>query len=327
MRSIISGTAGFIGSRLTRKLLEYGHEIIGIDNFSLGFENKIQELKKDFPNTFFFFETDIRNLNTANPVFHSLIKSKEIEIVYHLAAQTELTYCQNHPTEVVDININGTLNMLQLAKDVKCKRFVFMDTSAEYDSAFEFPTQEYTAPNCETPMGFYAITKMAASQFVRAWTYENRIGSTLFRPFNVCGPGQNIIRDVPPVMGAFANKILNKEAPIIFGDGSKRRDYIHVDDMIELLIYARENGDVYSHTFNAGTGKAYSVLEIYEFVSEYIFGDNRHLWINPIYKENKPHEAQLTLADMTKTENHFNWKPKKTIHDMVKDTVESLRKR
>ena len=119
-----------------------------------------------------------------------------------------------------------------------------------------------------SPMGYYAITKMAASQFVRSFGKKNGMGTTLFRYFNVYGPSMNLERDIPPVIGAFTSKLLRNEKPIIYGDGSKSRDFIHIDDLTKFHLCALERradkND--TQTYNVGTGKRYSIKEVYDRV-------------------------------------------------------------
>ena len=273
------------------------------------------------------------------------MKIEKINVVWHLAARGETYFCQDYPDKAIDVNVNGTIQTLKIAKEFNCDHFFFADTSAEYDSLdFElytnksfatnrrelinYPSKERYAPTLETPMGYYAITKMAASQFVRSMGKDFGFGTTLFRYFNVCGPSQNLDRQIPPVMGAFASKMLNNENPIIYGKGDKRRDFIHIDDVTDLHILALnkrlEMKD--TETFNIGTGTNYSVYEIYKLVAEYITGYKDELrWPNIDYLPDFYGQAQITLADIYKTKKYFEWETKKIIEDMIKDTVESIK--
>lgn len=349
MKIIITGCAGFIGNHLARKLLNDGHTIIGIDNFSLGFDKNIIDLKKNFYNTFSFFEKDIRYMDNHDSAFDKYCA--DTQVVYHLAGQTELYFCQEKPYEAIDINIKGTVQVLNWSKRIDVQHFIFMDTSAEYDNLLlttinllnneeiekfnYYPNKERYAPSINTPVGFYSITKMAAAQFVRSWTHYEKRRSTIIRPFNVYGPSININRDIPPVIGAFAKKLLLKQKPIIFGDGSKSRDFIYVDDAIDLLVKVLTqhnfvmNGETRddSQTFNMGTGKTYSVKEILYFVDQEInerTKDSSKLEID--WQPNKEHETQITLADITNTSSYFDWKPKIEIKEGISKTVRSIAK-
>ena len=199
---LITGAAGFVGSHLAKRLIKEGHEVYGMDSLDCGFMANIDELL-DHPN-FHFKNADIRNENC-------IVAEIQIDYVWHLAARGEVWFCRDNPEEALDVNVIGTLNILKQAKRMGAKHIFFADTSAEYDS-FEddqyFPTAEWMAPNTVTPMGYYPITKMCASQFVRSFGHKNDIGTTLFRYTNIYVLSMNLDRDIPPVVGAFTSKLL-----------------------------------------------------------------------------------------------------------------------
>ena len=335
LKIVCTGVAGFIGSHLARKLLSEGHEVIGVDNLSCGFRKNVEDLMSNV--NFKFNTCDICDYKGMLKFvkYHTL----DVDLVYHLSARGETWLCKEKPDVAVLVNVIGTINVLKLARDLKCKHFVFADTSAEYDG---FPVNDENYPSTEnmapiasdfgelySPMGNYSITKMAAAAFVRSMGKEFGFSTTLFRPFNVYGPAVNIKRDIPPVIGAFIVKLLKNEQPIIYGDGSKRRDFIYISDMIELLYrvieYRLDKKD--TQTFNAGTGDNYSVNEIYEIISEQLFGPTPpNVWIAPQYEGNKSYEAQVTLADISKTRRYFSWSPKIGIEEGIAKTIESIRK-
>lgn len=323
---LVTGAAGFLGSHLCRRLLYEGHRVIGVDSMVCGFtENMVDFLQH--PN-FTFIERDIRYFDSLEVSFKLGIK--EIDVVYHLAARGELYFCRNYPDEAINNNVNGTIKILEISKKLNCKHFVFADTSAEYDNlpqtkllGYEtYPTREWMSPNHYPPKGVYSISKMCAAQFVRA----SGIPSTIFRYFNAYGPSLNIKRDIPPCIGGFAAKLLSKESPTIYGNGSKRRDFIYVDDVINVHIEVlqKRRGVKGSETYNVGTGINYSIYEIYELVSTEMFGDNKHMWILPTYAEDQENEAQITLAEISKTSDHFDWKPTTNINVGINKTINSI---
>jgi nucleoside-diphosphate-sugar epimerase len=329
--TIVTGCAGFIGSHLCRRLLKEGHTVYGIDDLSVGFMSNMEDFFND--DNFEFAKYDISLLRAVNDLLTSIkVLSNSIDFVYHLAARGEVYYCREQPTEAVRVNINGTINMLALAEKLNCKRFIFADTSAEYDNVpnikhlgiSNYPSKEHISPNNYPPIGTYSISKMAASQFVRSWTQRTGIAHTIVRPFNVYGPSLNVDRDIPPVIGGFANKILKGEQPIIYGDGQKRRDFIYISDVMELFMKFITVEQNESDTYNMGTGLNYSIYEIYEFVSAAVF-DKEDDWLEIDYKPEQPQEADITLADITKTDLVFEWRPKVEIEEGIKLTVESMR--
>jgi UDP-glucose 4-epimerase len=320
-RHWITGCAGFVGSHLARRLLKEGHEVFGIDSMICGFSANIADLM-EHPN-FHFRNTDIRDKMCCDNIHDT------IDYVWHLAARGEVWFCRDNPEEALDANVNGTLNILRQAKRLRVKHFYFADSSAEYDS-FEddqyFPTAEWMAPNTVTPFGYYAITKMAASQFVRSFGKLNNIGTTLFRYTNIYGPSMNLKRDIPPVIGSFTNRIFSGKDCIIYGDGSKRRDFLHIEDLndfhIAALEYRQDQKD--SQTFNAGSGKNHSIHEVWEVVYhtclEYYPKSSGRIH----YKPDQPNEAQITLANIDKAKEHLNWEPKISFDEGVGKTITNL---
>jgi len=330
---IVTGACGFLGSNLCRRLLRDGHKIVGIDNLSCGFLSNIDDFI-DHEN-FSFIKKDVRYLNVTDILL--LNKTEQflpIDYVYHLAALGELAFVRENPKEAVDVNVNGTLQVLEVSQALSCRHFIFTDTSAEYDALpvndFYYPTHEDSIEYKYLPIGMYAITKLAASQFVRSFCKENNMLSTLVRPFNVYGPSMNLKRDIPPVIGSFAYKMLQSKSPVIYGDGHKKRDFIYVDDMIDFFVQIMETEEqfvyVQSRTLNAGTGNNYSIKEIYGLVSECIFGKDQTLWLEPVYVEEQSGEAEITLANISAAYYWLKWKPKVSIQEGIKKTVDSIRK-
>jgi len=318
-RHYLTGVAGFVASNLARRLCIEGHTVVGVDSLVCGFMENINDLI-GWPN-FEFRKEDIREIVAHNETY---------DYLWHFAARGEVYVCAKNPELAVDVNINGTLNTLKFAKDTSAKHVFFSDTSAEYDSLTEkkyFPSSELMAPNINTPMGFYPITKMAASQFVRSYGKKNLFGTTLFRYTNVYGASMNLQRDIPPVIGSFTNKMLfeDKKA-VIYGDGLKRRDFLHIDDLTDFHMKALEvrgkEGD--TETYNAGYGKNWSIKEIHEMVYDVCSEIKNTIPQEIDFHPNQLDEADTTLADISKATKELSWKPKVSIKDGIEDTVRRL---
>tara|TARA_R100000234_G_scaffold31820_1_gene18718 strand:+ start:263 stop:1258 length:996 start_codon:yes stop_codon:yes gene_type:complete len=319
-KHFITGVAGFVGSNLARTLLSRNEKVVGIDNFSCGFHKNIEDILEN--PSFTFYEKDIRDIEWNS-------EYGDFDAVWHLAARGELYYCRDHIDEAIDVNVKGSLNVLKFAACADACHFYFSDTSAEYDNIVgeeNYPTAETDAPNINTPLGYYAITKMAASQFIRSYGYTNGIGTTLFRYTNIYGPSMNLKRDIPPVVGSFTNKLFDGQSPIIYGNGTKRRDFLHIDDLNDFHMAAFENRQhkIDSQTYNAGYGKNYEILEIRRLVY------NACMKISPtvsggiVYRPDQPNEAHITQADISKAYLDWGWEPKLSIEEGIDRTVESL---
>ena len=321
-KHLITGVAGFVGSHLAKRLIKEGDEVFGVDSLVCGFNENIEDLVEN--PKFHFRAADIRNENVCDFI------NSTIDYVWHLAARGEVYWCRDNPEQALDVNVNGTLNILKQAKKLRVKHFFFADTSAEYDSFTDpdyFPTTEWMAPNTITPMGYYPITKMCASQFVRSFGKKNDIATTLFRYTNIYGPSMNLDRDIPPVVGAFTSRLFDNKSPIIYGDGSKKRDFLHIDDLTEfhMAVLATRGNREGSETYNAGYGENYSILQVYHKVHDACKKIKKDGVVSLIeYRDDQPDEAQVTLANIKKAEEELGWTPKISFEEGVEKTVKSL---
>ena len=302
-RIAVTGVAGFIGSNLAKHLIDRGYSVVGIDNLSAGtLENVDRRVE--------FHKIDIRD-----PEVYPLLRG--VEAVFHLAAKTSLPDCLDHPLEAASVNILGTLNLLEAAREAKVAKFTYADTSAEYEGITEFPTKEDKI----RPIGVYAVSKHGGATFCEGYRELYGMNLTMVRYFNVYGPAQDWRRVIPPVMSAFIIRMLRGEQPVIYGTGEKRRDFIYVDDVnafhLILLEDPRSNGRV----FNLGSGVNFSVNEIYKLVEDLL-----RTGLEPIYKPDLPGEAQVTLADISAA-RELGWEPKVDIHEGLRRSIQYIRER
>jgi UDP-glucose 4-epimerase len=300
-RVLVTGVAGFIGSNLAERLLSEGYEILGIDNLAYG-------LKENVPEGVEFHCVDIR----SKDIF---LLFNGADTVFHLAAKNCIADCQNDPVETTEINVLGTVNVFEAAKRAGVRKVVYAESSALYEGSSLFPTPESEAK----PESFYAISKLASMHFAKAYKTFYGLRFTGLRYFCVYGPVQDYRRTIPPVMSAFVIKLLKGERPIIYGTGEKRRDFVYVDDVNDFhlmcILDERTDGKV----INIGSGVNYSVQEILDKISRMLGVSS-----NPIYKDDLPGEAQVTLADITQART-LGWEPKTPIEVGLEKTIEYIR--
>ena len=308
MKILITGVAGFIGSNLALRLInenqkiENNYDVIGIDNLSYG-------LKENIPEEVNFYQSDIRSKE-----IYELFDG--VDIVFHLAAKNCINDCQFNPVDTADINITGTVNVFEAARKASVRKVVYAESSALYECASIFPTPESEL----NPESFYSISKMSSMYFAKAYQtfYDSKL--TALRYFCVYGPAQDYRRTIPPVMSAFIIKLLKNESPIIYGTGKKKRDFIYVDDVNDFHMKCVNDHRTDNKTFNLGSGKYFSVIEIYELVSE-LLGKR----IPPIFKPSLPGEAEITLADITEAKK-LGWEPKTDIKTGLIKAIEYIKK-
>ena len=301
MNILITGVAGFIGSNLADYLLKKGHHIVGIDNLSAGtFEQT--------PNEVDFHEIDIRDENIF-PLFDG------IDVAFHLAAKNCISDCQSDPIETADVNVTGTVNVCEACRRSAVGKIIYAESSAIYEGTDKFPTSEKD----EVPKSFYAVSKYSAKFFAEAYKQFYKLKMTALRYFNVYGPRQDYKRTMSPLMSAIIIKLLKRQTPIIYGNGTKRRDFIYIDDVNRFHELIMEDTRTDGKTYNVGTGQNYSVLEIYEEIESIL-----KTGVKPVFKPDLPGEAFQNLADISKA-RQLGWGPKVTLQEGLKRSIDYIK--
>jgi len=297
MKILITGVAGFIGSNLAEKFLqenrnsEEKYRILGIDNLVCG-------VREQIPKEVEFHKLDIRS-KEIYPLF------KGIDYVFHLAAKNCINDCQNDPLETANVNVGGTVNVFEAARKARVKKIIYAESSAMYEGSNIFPTPESNIK----PESFYAISKLCSMHFAKAYEEFYGLKFTALRYFCVYGPRQDYRRTIPPVMSAFIMRLLEGKPPVIYGTGDKRRDFVYVDDVNNFHLLCIKDFRTDGRVFNIGTGKNYSINEIYAMISEIL-----SIRMPPVFKPDLQGEAVVTLADI-KEAMKLGWKPKIDIRE------------
>lgn len=305
MKILITGVAGFIGSNLADRLVNDGkYEVIGIDNLSYG-------VKEQIPAGVKFHQVDIRSKDIY-PIF------KDVDYVFHFAAKNCISDCQIDPLETADINITGTVNIFEaarLAPKGQVKKIIYAESSAMYEGSQVMPTPE-SEVKAES---FYALSKLATMYFADAYAKYYNIPSTALRYFCAYGPRQDYRRTIPPLFSAFIIKLLKGEQPVIYGTGEKRRDFIYVDDINDFHIECIHNEETTGKVFNLGSGKNYSVNDIYHTIASLLGSD-----VRPVYKPDLPGEAFANLADIAEAKK-IGWQPKVSLEEGLLKSIEFIK--
>ncbi|MBI5733017.1 NAD-dependent epimerase/dehydratase family protein [Candidatus Jorgensenbacteria bacterium] len=301
-RVLITGVAGFIGSNLADRLLKENYPVLGIDNLSYG-------VKEQIPSGVEFHKLDIRSKDIY-PIFNN------IDFVFHLAAKNCISDCQADPVETSDVNITGTANVFEAARRAKVKKVIYAESSAMYEGIHTLPTSEREI----AAHTFYAVSKVCGNLFAESYRRFFDLTSVGLRYFNVYGPRQDYRRTMPPVMSSFIIKFLRKEQPVIYGDGKKLRDFIHVDDINAFHLLCMKDDRVDNKVFNLGSGENYSVLEIYQIIRDLLRASG-----DPMFKPALPGEAEATLADISEAKK-IGWKPNVDIKEGLRGLIDYIQR-
>lgn len=298
---IVTGGAGFIGSNLADQLIDDGHEVVIIDSLVTGREENINPKAE-------FIQADINACRQGTHPLSSYTEKVENAVrgsdaIFHLAALARVQPSIEDPVKFNDVNVNGTLNMLMIAKKLGVKRFIYSASSSAYGNAKIFPTPESHPTD---PLSPYGLQKLIGEQYCKVFSICYGLETVCLRYFNVFGERQTLEGAYCLVMGIFANQRLKGEPMTIVGDGEQKRDFTYVGDVVKANISAAQSDKVgYGEVINIGNGASHSVNELADLI-----GGPR------INIENRL-EPKLTLADNTKAKDLLKWSPTTTLEEWV----------
>ena len=340
MKYIITGGLGFIGSHLSELLINKCsyindnndendninnniNNVLIIDNYYSGIIDNINE---SIRNNITIVKDDIRNLEISKYF-------DEGDIVIHLAAISSLPECQSNPVMAYDVNVNGTLNILEICRKKNVKQIIFSSTSAVYENNINFPCKENDNVN---PTLIYSMSKYTCENLCLSYVKNYNMNISIIRFFNVYGGNQDYRRLSPPLTIYILNELTNNRQPILHSNGEQKRDYVYIDDLMDLILKViYNNNNLSGKIFNACTCELVSVNDIYNIFKKELNSD-----IIPIYRDatcfwnkydnivsgNNPinnyiiedEVNKFTLGDNTFTKSELNWTPKYSFIEGIK---------
>ncbi len=298
MRFVVTGGAGFVGSHLVKLLVKNGHKITVIDNLHTGKKENLDEVKDKIE----FLNIDIQDYDSMEK------NMKDIDGVFHQAALTVVQDSFTRPEEYFDVNVHGTENIFKLANENKFK-VVYASSSSVYGHKLETPITEDAE---RSPINPYGKTKLEAEHLAEKYSKLNTeiIG---LRYFNIFGKGQTL--DYAGVITKFLDRINEGKAPIVFGNGSQIRDFIHVSDVAKSNLMVM-NSNCSNLIVNIATGNATSILELANMMIN-VSG----LKIDPIFAEALEGDIEKSHADISQAKKYFNWEPKIELRDWLTENL------
>ena len=290
MRALVTGGAGFVGTNLIKQLVKEGHEVTSFDNYSTGFrENQLTDCT--------YINCDIRDKIKNGAFFdeiqHAWVHTKEFDVIFHLAALPRIGPSFENPTEVVDVNVKGTANVLEYARKT--------ETPVIYAGSSSFWGGVYKNP--------YTFSKWQGEELCKMYEQIYGLSVTICRFYNVYGdhmPTEGSYRTVLPI---FLEQYKNGEPLTVTGDGEQRRDFTHVDDIVDAMmrvVYCNKWGSVYE----LGRGKNHSINEVAE-----MFGGDK------VYIDEIPGETRNTLCKSELARKKLKWKPKNNLENWIKEIL------
>ena len=309
MKILVTGGAGFIGSNVADAFLAGGHEVDVLDDLSTGFRENIDPGAT-------FHRLDIRS-----PELPGLFERRRYDVVVHHAAQMDVRRSVREPLFDADVNIRGSLNILEASRSSGVSRIIYASTGgAVYGEPTRLPVREDHPVN---PICHYGISKHTVEHYLFLYGHLYDLGHVVLRYPNVYGPRQNP-RGEAGVTAIFAVKYLEGVTPVINGDGSQLRDYVHVDDIARANLLAADlsNEDISGETMNLGWGEGRSVTELDRIIRGFVGTD-----LEPGFGPALPEEISRIYLDAGKADRLMGWRPVIRFEDGLSDLVEYHRDR
>jgi UDP-glucose 4-epimerase len=299
-RILITGGAGFIGSHLAEHLLKKNNKITIIDNFSTGSLSNILEIK----NKVEIIRADVSKIGTWGRSF------KNKDIIFHLAALSDIVPSVENPNDYFNSNLIGTFNVLEMTRKYKIKKIIYAASSSCYGIPRKYPTNEQAEISPQYP---YALTKNLGEQLVINWNRVYKIPAISLRLFNVYGPRVKNSNNYGAMFGIFmAQKLANKPFTVV-GDGNQTRDFTYVTDVCRAFEVVSKNKNCVGKIYNIGSGKTISINKIVSLLRG-----------KKIFIPKRPGEPQTTFADISKIKKDTKWRPKVNIYKGINLMLENI---
>jgi UDP-glucose 4-epimerase len=297
MKCIVTGGAGFIGSHIVDRLINLGHTVIVLDTETSQVHDHFYYNEKAS-----YFKLDISDYDNTRPLYDN------VDYVFHCAAESRIQPTLLNPLLTIKTNTLGTGTVLQCSREAGVKKVIYSSTSSGYGLKNTPPLDETMPDDCLNP---YSVSKISGEKLCAMYTRLFGLKTVTFRYFNVYGPREPLKGPYAPVVGLFLRQLKSGDALTIVPDGTQRRDFTHVDDVVNANMLAMEvEHDHYGEFFNVGPGVNHSIIELANMISP-----------NTKMIEPRKGEAYITLANISKTQRIFGWSPTKKIEDYIQEKL------
>src|SRR5689334_4934117 len=300
MNFLITGAAGFLGSSLANQLAREGHQIRGLDDLSTGDPHALG------PDVHF-----TRGDVSDRPKLWTLLQ--EVDVVYHLAARVSVPESILYPRDYNNVNVGGTVALMEAMRDVGVRRVVLASSGAVYGNLTEQPLKESITPNPRSP---YAVSKLAAEYYVRTIGGLWGIDTVSLRIFNAYGPGQHLPASHPPVVPHYLKQALRGGTLVAHGDGSQTRDYVYVDDVVSALVAAATAPNINGLVINVGSGIETSIRDLIKCVLDLTSGK-----AEVIYNAQTSGGVSRMRADLTLAQEKLSYRPSIKLDEGLRLTI------
>ena len=309
MKVLVTGGAGFIASNLVDSLISQGHDVVIIDNLTTG-------KKENINSKAVFYKEDIGNTESLEKIF----AEEKPDIVNHHAAQVDLRRSVRDPLYDAQVNIMGSLNLINVSCQYDVKRFIYASTGgAVYGEPGYLPVDE---KHTIDPQSQYGVSKHTVEHYLFVFKQTHNLPYAVLRYPNVYGPRQDPHGEAG-VIAIFTEQMLDGKQPTIFGDGTKTRDYVYVGDLVNANMSAMfKQTELDGECYNLGWGKEIKDIEVFETVR-----DALGLSVEPIFDKKRPGEIDRICLNNTKAAKGLGWSPEVEFQEGIKLTTEFYKER
>lgn len=301
---LVTGGAGFIGSNIVEELLKRGQKVRVLDNFSTGKRENILP----FLGRIELIEGDIRNYRVVREAVEG------VDLILHQAALPSVPRSIKDPITTNEVNVGGTLNLLNAAKNAGVKRIVYASSSSVYGNSETLPKKEDMIPE---PISPYAVSKLAGEKYCKAFYEVYGLETVILRYFNIFGPRQDPTSQYSGVIAKFINAFLNNKPLTVYGDGEQSRDFTFVDDVVKAnLLVANCSLNHSGEVFNVARGRRVSLNQIIKILEEIFGRDNQVIYTDP-----RLGDVRCSEADISKIKTKLGFEPKISFEEELEKTV------
>ena len=304
---LVTGGCGFIGSNIVSQLVQEGESVRVLDDLSTGKQQNLATVSNNVE----LVQGDLRDPDAVATAVNG------IDYIIHQAAMPSVQRSVENPVACNDINVGGTVNLLNAAVKAKVKRVVYAASSSAYGNQ---PVPVKTENLLPMPLSPYAVAKLTCEYYLQAFNECYGLETVSLRYFNVFGPRQDPNSEYSAVIPLFITKCLRGESPVIYGDGEQSRDFTYVSNNVAANLLAAKADGVAGMVFNIACGRSYTLLEVLAAINEVLGTD-----VKPVHAEPRTGDVRHSLADIRLAEKHLGYKVDVDFKEGLRRTIESYK--